>query len=222
MLRRSVTGDFTGACMTLLIWTEDFFFFSQQLKQWQKLTLCVRGAATQPGFFHLKKRLKKNIHLSIFLCLFRRALSGNSPQADMICNCSCELFSEAPDSPEKLGCIHWCWYHPSGFPHMTRWQYLTLRLHFPSRRPLSHRKWCQRQEVELWKVKSLQTHRGLLKWRAAGRKLAVSLLEPWASVYFPSLSLRKGFGEERRCCGGTTGMSFEECVPSIYSNNHYL
>lgn len=52
------------------------------------------------------------------------------------------------------------------------------------------------------------------RW-AAGRKRAALLLEPWASVYFPSLPLR-------RALGGNTGMSFEESVASIYSNSERL
>lgn len=93
---------------------------------------------------------------------------------------------------------------------------------FPLSPPLCRRKWCSRQEVEPWKVKRLRTHSAFMKWRAAGRKLAVLLLELWASVYFPSLSLRRGLGGKKRWRGALLGCPLKNvCQAFIVTANIY-
>lgn len=60
---------------------------------------------------------------------------------------------------------------------------------------------------------------GFMKWRSAGRKPAAVLLELWAYVYFPCLSLRRGFRGKRRSgvgWGGAAGMSFRRMCAKAF------
>lgn len=70
------------------------------------------------------------------------------------------------------------WYLIKWFPNVP------FPLSSPTPPLLCRRKWCKRQEVELWKVKKLQTHSGLMKRRPAGSVRCY--MELRVSVYFSS------------------------------------